>query len=107
MEDQTNVVQLRAAPMKSVRKIFKYELEITDSPTLNLPVDANFLAIDQQNGSICLWFVVDPEQKEMKERQFRIIGTGHEIQMGAEHDTLHFLKTLVMAPFVWHVFAVV
>lgn len=81
--------------------IHKYPLEITDVQEVPLPEGAQILSIGNQNGVLCLWALVNP-LKPIMPRRFRIVGTGNSIK---QHPGMH-LATVVIDPFVWHVFAV-
>ena len=80
--------------------IWKYPLQIGDFNSVQMPKGATILSVDNQNGILCLWAMVDPE-KSLVTRKIRIVGTGHTFDGYAEH-----IGSVVMAPFVWHVFEV-
>lgn len=82
--------------------IWKFELEITDWQEVMMPVGAELLSVANQNGSLCLWAMVDPS-KGSQPRYIEIFGTGNPIptDMGVDRK---FLGTAVVNPFVWHVF---
>lgn len=42
-----------------MKRIFKYQLEITDRQTILLPHDAEILSVQVQNQKPCLWAKVD------------------------------------------------
>lgn len=69
-------------------KVFKYQVEINDIIEVEMPIDANPLHFDMQNGILCLWALVDPA-KPLCKFKFRMAGTGHEIDTcGAYINTL-------------------
>lgn len=63
------------------RKIFKYNLEVTDKQTLKLPPGSHILSVMNQRDNIVLYALVWPtENKEVYEDvSIRIVGTGHDI----------------------------
>ncbi len=82
--------------------IWKFDLEITDTQHVILPMDARLLSVGNQRGNLCLWAIVNPV-KAMETRCIEIIGTGNPIEklVGFHRE---FLGTIVIDPFVWHVF---
>lgn len=84
--------------------IWKFELQITDLQEVTMPDGAELLSVANQNGSLCLWAMVDPDPyKEKRHRYIEIIGTGNPILVDVAIDR-KFIGTAVVSPFVWHVF---
>ena len=84
--------------------IWKFELQITDLQEVTMPDGAELLSVANQNGSLCLWAMVDPDlSKEKRHRYIEIIGTGNPILVDVAIDR-KFIGTAVVSPFVWHVF---
>ena len=81
--------------------IWKYPLEITDRQALSLPVGADILSVGNQNGTLMLWALVDPNNG-VSARKIHIFGTGHQI--GAYPGKLRFIGTAFTGSLVWHVF---
>ena len=87
-----------------MKTIYKYELEITYRQDLMLPIEYDVIDVDAQNGKLCLWAIVDPEEKETSSLTVMIKGTGHDITDEEYHQFFH-VKSVVMPNFlVWHVF---
>lgn len=90
-------------------KIYKYELEITDTQTVQMQEGAYFLHVDNQGDKLCLWAEVNLEN-EMVDEEFVIIGTGHEVPFsddinGEDECSLDYVGTAVMPNgLVWHVY---
>lgn len=66
-----------------------------------MPVGAKPLSVHAQGSDICMWALVDTEA-ELEDRQFVIVGTGHEV-----HDHAgEFVGTALLADgrLVLHVF---
>lgn len=96
-----------------MEKIFKYELEITDEQTIDMPSLSRILSVQEQNGKLCLWAVVE-EKNAIKPRKIIICGTGNPLPDGLRefsYDapsgyTTEFIGTVQMSyGLVWHVFA--
>jgi len=81
-------------------KILKWPLEVTDHQILSLPVDAQILSVQMQNGVMCLWALC--EGCASKDRHIGIYGTGQPLtgNPGA------YIDTVQDGSFVWHVFEV-
>lgn len=82
--------------------IWKYELCIKDTQQVEMPYMAEILSVDNQDGNLCLWAIGDPAMG-MASRTIEIIGTGNFFV-----DKLpiirKFIGTVIIKPFVWHVF---
>ena len=60
------------------RVIYKYELPVSDSPVIKMPIGAEILCVDNQNDTLYIWAIIDPnaEQVSMK---FKVFVTGQII----------------------------
>lgn len=90
--------------MSVVKKVYKYNLDIKYSYTLELPVDAEILSFDMHAGLISLWALVDPlVDKEI--RKFEIYRTGDEI---SDPDNKSYIDTVQDAEIgdVYHIFEI-
>lgn len=56
--------------------IWKFPLAIADEQIIEWPEINRPLAVQVQNGTPCLWLLVDPEARKIRVR-VRIFGTGH------------------------------
>lgn len=81
-------------------RIYKYPIGITGFQEVAMPKAARILSVANQNGTLCLWALCDSAQKEYVARQIEIIGTGHPISLNSRE----FIGTVIVEPFVWHVF---
>lgn len=95
-----------------MKTIWKYPLQLRDVQTIKVPSLSNFeddhgliwgqvLHIGQQDGIPTLWMMVDSE-RDPREIEIRIIGTGHECPNSLDYD---YLGTTICEPFVWHIFS--
>lgn len=80
------------------RRIFKFEIAITDEPTIvNAPI-VELCHVGTQNGRLYLWAEVDDGATE--EFPFYVVGTGNPVPDGASDH----IGTAIMGSFVWHVY---
>jgi len=59
-----------------VRTIYEFPLEVIDAQAVQMPSGAQILTVQKQNGTPCIWAMVDTENQK-EERFFEIFGTGH------------------------------
>lgn len=62
-------------------KIWKYQIEITDTQTIDMPKGAQVLAVQVQHGVPCVWALVDPEATAQP-LDIHVLGTGHPVPDG-------------------------
>jgi len=88
-----------------MKKIFKYEIPISDCWEITMPKGAKILTFQTQNEAPCIWVLVDPERSQEK-RKFRVVGTGHEIN--EKDEKLEYIGTCQMMAgvLVWHLFEI-
>lgn len=81
--------------------IHKYALAVTGFQSIDMPLDAQILSIQNQQGSLEIWAKVVPNT-DMVQRHFEIYGTGRIIQPGQRT----YLATVQMdgGALVWHIF---
>jgi len=85
--------------MSDTSVIYKYELAVTDEQEVLMPKAAEILCAQEQNGRLCVWAQVFPEQ-EMRPRKFYVHGTGiHGLIHGRYIDSVQ-----MSGNFVWHVY---
>lgn len=89
-----------------MRVIYKYQLEIKDFQEVELPSEHRILSVQNQNGTICLWAVVDDQETSMTKRRLTIIPTGVpnpdlDFYLG---DDIEYIATVQLGPLVFHVF---
>lgn len=64
--------------------IWKYELEIVDDQSVNMPFGATILTVQVQNDIPCVWALVEPSNSA-EPRAFHIAGTGHPFDGGGKY----------------------
>lgn len=87
-----------------MKVVYKYPLALTDHQVVRLPLKSTVLSVQEQNGSLVIWAVVD-QSIPQTDYEFRIVGTGNPFP----NDMLRgyqFLGTVQESrrPLVWHVF---
>ena len=82
-----------------MKTIYKYKLLLDDVQTVEMPVGANILSAQMQNGELCLWAEVDDE-KPTEYRSIWIYGTGHLM----DDALVRYISTVQDRSFVWHVY---
>lgn len=101
-----NVGSMNEKEQPNYTTIWKYDLELTDIQTIRMPERAKVLTAQNQFQKIRLWALVNPDLPT-EQRNFRIIGTGHDIL--ESNETLKYISTFQLengSP-VWHIFEVV
>jgi hypothetical protein len=82
-----------------MKSIFKYPLALMTTQRIMLPRDANILTVQLQDGTICLWAEVIPENPPVS-CSIKLVGTG--IAEVEPNDS--YIGTVQQGPFVWHVY---
>lgn len=89
--------------------IHKQELKIKHLQSISAPKNSQIISVANQNNKLCAWYVCDSEQPN-EEIKIMIVGTGHKLydpmSPEAEPTNLTFKGTVIIDPYVWHVFAV-
>jgi hypothetical protein len=88
---------------EAMKMIYKYPLAIVDDQTITMPEGVHLLTVQEQNGALCLWAMVNPEARP-REVRLRVIGTGHPIPDGLEGYSWLATAQTAGGRLVWHVF---
>lgn len=83
-------------------RIWKYELKISDHQMIEMPIESEILSVKVQDNELCLWAKVDTK-RSTETRVIEVFGTGNPVYMDMGVSR-RFIETVVMDPFVWHVF---
>lgn len=88
-----------------MKTIYKYPLEAVDAQRVTLPANSKLLCIKLQNGTPCLWALVDPNETYSEGIDIRCAGTGHNI----EEENLEYIDTVLMYNdrLVFHFFKII
>lgn len=81
--------------------IYKYQFDIADSVKIKMPLNAEILSVQVQNGIPTLWARVDTDNS-IAIHTLLIFGTGHEIPIPFT-EAIH-IGTIQLNGFVWHIF---
>jgi len=65
-----------------MNKIYKYELEVATSQTVEMPSGAEVLCVQVQDGKPRLWAMIDPDYAMREYKTIEVYGTGHPIEPG-------------------------
>ncbi len=86
-------------------KVYKYVIKPGDRATIEMPKGAQILSVHDQGTDIFVWALVDPEERQMEEREFLIVATGQDRD---DIKNAKFIGTVLFAQFnfslVFHVF---
>lgn len=87
-----------------MKTIYKYQLMMADKQCIDMPVGAQVLCVQTQNGDPCIWAVVD-DQAPKHPVTFFIRGTGHDLGEIATAFQVTYLGTfqLDQGTLVFHV----
>lgn len=85
-----------------MKRVYKYPIHVTDYQEIALPIGAQPLTVQSQNGSPFLWALVDPD-RDSEPFPLRIVGTGHDFK---DSSDWRYLSTFQMynGSLVFHVF---
>lgn len=85
-----------------MKTVWKHQLVFTDLQSFDVPKGAKPLCIKSQKGIYTLWFLCDPDEKEVETMTIRVAGTGHPI----EEEVISYIGTIIEfdGDLVWHFF---
>ena len=88
-----------------MKTIWKFELALQTEQAINMPEGAKVLTVQVQAGVLCVWALVDTEN-DTEERQFFILGTGHDADDVDSSNGYNYLNTVQLpsGALVHHVF---
>jgi hypothetical protein len=79
--------------------IWKYQVNIEGEVSIYLPTDHKILSIQEQDGYMTAWAMVDPKSPKI-EKTLYVYGTGHPVNPTGKT----FISTVQVNGLVWHVF---
>jgi len=89
-----------------MRTVYKYDIEVDDRFTLELPKGAEILKVDMQDNTPRLWALVNPKHPTEK-REFRFAGTGHPIEeKNIKYINTFFTVGMLGNELVFHIFEI-
>lgn len=86
-----------------MKRIFKYNLSITDRQNIIVPKNSQALSVGVQNGESKIWVLIDDQETELENLTVIIHGTGHNAN---DVKNAKFLGTIMLCreSLVFHVF---
>lgn len=89
------------------RMIYKYNIPLEDSFSLELPKSAAILSVDTQFDNPVLWCIFNPDDAEPTERKFVLATTGNAFDVSQPAGRSYIGTFLCMQDnFVGHLFEV-
>lgn len=86
------------------KQIWKVKLTLNSMQKIKLPKDAEILTAQEQDQTLMLWALVNPNNEE-ETRNIEIFGTGHNVYFNTgterEYITTVQIKTQGL---VWHIY---
>jgi len=82
-----------------MKTIYKYALDFDSVQDLELPTGAQILDVNEQDGRIMIWAMVEPDAP-LQVIKIWIQGTGQPFNP----DAKRYLGTVHPGAFVWHIF---
>lgn len=95
----------RCAGEVGIETIWKFELEVEDQPSIEMPVGARVLSVGTQgvmeNRKLLIWAYIPDSSAAKETRHFFVLGTGNPIPWSLAESV--FVGTVQMGTTVWHV----
>jgi len=85
------------------KEIWKFELDMIESDTIDMPIGAEILTVQAQNGFPCLWALVDPLTLTEKRFFEEKVATVYSLKSDIDRVYLGTYK-LYNGSLVFHVF---
>lgn len=85
------------------KRIYKYPITDPSKIAIEMPEDAEILTVQMQNGTPCIWALVNPDNKT-KERYFEVFGTGHPVYCDMGIDRKYINTFQMNGNLVFHLF---
>lgn len=86
-----------------MKTIWKYQVEVSDELTLDMPYGAEILCVQMQGPAPQLWAIVNSGTASRVQRRFKWFGTGHPMPS----SEMRFIGTAQFSGLVFHLFEVV
>ncbi len=87
-----------------MKTIWKYEVPIKDSFSIQIPEGGKILSLQTQKGTPYIWILVDQSRRN-EQRNFRYFGTGFPIENPIDSNLLYIGSVLIQDEvLVFHLF---
>ncbi len=83
--------------------IWKFPIDVVGEGGLDAPEGSRFLSFQEQNGTLCVWMLVDLQQTHKVKYYYKVWGTGHPHKEG-DIDEYLYAGSCQQGPMVWHLF---
>ena len=87
-----------------MRQVWKFP--INDADFIEVPEGGRVVhvALQEHSKQICVWIEVDPSTTEIRQRRFRVYGTGWDVP-----DDAHHVGSILVSggALVWHVYELI
>lgn len=84
-----------------MKRILKYTLDTVSNQSLQFPIGSAIIDCKEQNGKLTLWVMQDSETEQpLTDVLFKVVATGEEFEL----ENWHYLRTVMVGEFVWHIF---
>lgn len=85
-----------------MKRIYKYQLKVTDVNTVEMPHGAEILCVQVQGKIPCIWALVEDSETNFEKRTILTYGTGHSTL----NTLMHYIGTYQIenGALVFHVF---
>lgn len=87
----------------SMKTIYKYPIKIADKQSFPMPVGANILTLQTQNGNPFIWAMIDTEVPT-EEVSIRVYGTSYPISESSNLEYIGTFHAMYGRNLVFHVF---
>ena len=86
------------------KKIFKYQLEVTDSQFVSMPQGSKIISVEEQSDKVVIYAIVRPLGQREEKHEIKILGTGHPVSF--DENEYSFVGTVKLAggELMFHVF---
>jgi hypothetical protein len=81
--------------------IWKYQL-LGISQDVEMPEGAKILGLQEQNGKLTMWALVNPDAYRSRHARYHVVGTGNFLQ--DDFACYEYIGTCQVRAYVWHVF---
>lgn len=86
------------------KRIYKYDLEITEEQSIEIQKNYRILSIQSQKDSLRLWALIDKDETIFEKIDIRIYGTGKTLPENISAFQHYTTIELCDGNLVWHIF---
>ncbi len=89
-----------------MKTIYKYQLELTDKQIIKTYKNVEWLTVQLQHNTVCLWGVVDTDTCP-QDAIIYIVGTGNPMPKFDKYSpiVLEYIGAVQQNSLVWHIFS--